>query len=162
MSVVILDKNEISHNSAGWEVNLSSQDTEPDLKSLLLKIAKKDQRAFSEFYEAFQGPVHSFVNKRCFNKSIVDEVLQDIFVNVWKKASYYKPERGTPEQWLFTVARNRYIQEVQGYNTTVRQFPTNITAKVFGMDTKPNFTVANETEISTAPSVDFGDDATAQ
>ncbi len=55
------------------------------------------------------------------------------------------------------VARNRYIQEVQGYNTTVRQFPTNITAKVFGMDTKPNFTVANEEAISTAPEVDFGE-----
>lgn len=57
-----------------------------------------------------------------------------------------------------TVARNRYIQEVQGYNTTVRQFPTNITAKVFGIDAKPNFSVANEKEISTAPSVNFGDD----
>lgn len=54
-----------------------------------------------------------------------------------------------------TVARNRYIQEVQGYNSTVRQFPTNITAKVFGMQVKPNFSVANEKEISTAPSVDF-------
>lgn len=58
------------------------------------------------------------------------------------------------------VARNRYIQEVQGYNTTVRQFPTNITAKVFGMSPKPNFSVANEKEISTAPSVNFGDDNT--
>ena len=62
------------------------------------------------------------------------------------------------------VARNRYIQEVQGYNTTVRQFPTNITAKVFGMSANPNFSVANEKEISTAPSVDFdnGDSKTAQ
>lgn len=56
-----------------------------------------------------------------------------------------------------TVARNRYIQEVQSYNTTVRQFPTNITAKVFGMDTKPNFSVENEEAISTAPKVDFGE-----
>lgn len=54
-----------------------------------------------------------------------------------------------------TVARKRYIEEVQGYNSTVRQFPTNITAKVFGMQTKPNFSVANEAEISTAPTVDF-------
>lgn len=59
------------------------------------------------------------------------------------------------------VARNRYIQEVQSYNTTVRQFPTNITAKVFGMNAKPNFSVANEDAISTAPSVDFGDDKSA-
>jgi LemA protein len=55
------------------------------------------------------------------------------------------------------VARNRYIQEVQGYNSTVRQFPTNITAKVFGMDTKANFSVANEADISTAPEVNFGE-----
>lgn len=55
-----------------------------------------------------------------------------------------------------TVARGRYIQDVQQYNTTVRQFPTNLTAKVFGMHTRPNFTVANESQISTAPTVDFG------
>ncbi len=56
-----------------------------------------------------------------------------------------------------TTARGRYIEEVQSYNTTVRQFPTNITAKVFGMNAKPNFTVQNEDEISTAPDVDFGE-----
>lgn len=59
-----------------------------------------------------------------------------------------------------TVARGRYIQDVQTYNTTVRQFPTNITAKVFGMHTRPNFTVANEAQISTAPTVDFGNSNT--
>ncbi|STZ63415.1 LemA family [Moraxella lacunata] len=55
-----------------------------------------------------------------------------------------------------TVARNNYIQSVQGYNTTVRQFPTNLTAKVFGMQTKANFSVENEQAISTAPTVNFG------
>lgn len=55
-----------------------------------------------------------------------------------------------------TVARNNYIQSVQGYNTTVRQFPTNLTAKVFGLETKANFSVENEKAISTAPTVSFG------
>ena len=54
-----------------------------------------------------------------------------------------------------TVARNRYIQAVQDYNVTVRSFPTNLTAKVFGFQTKPNFTVANEQQIATAPTVSF-------
>lgn len=54
-----------------------------------------------------------------------------------------------------SVARNRYIQTVQDYNTTVRQFPVNLTAKAFGMQAKPNFTVANEAQISQAPSVTF-------
>jgi LemA protein len=56
-----------------------------------------------------------------------------------------------------TVARNRYIDAVRTYNTTVRSFQTNLTAKMFDYPLKPNFTVANEQEISTAPTVDFGD-----
>jgi LemA protein len=60
-----------------------------------------------------------------------------------------------------TVARNRYIQAVQDYNVTVRSFPTNLTAKVFGLDVKPNFTVEDERGISTAPKVDFGAPAPA-
>ncbi len=55
-----------------------------------------------------------------------------------------------------TVARNRYIASVQEYNVTVRTFPNNLTAMMFGYKTKPNFTVENENAISTAPKVDFG------
>jgi len=56
-----------------------------------------------------------------------------------------------------TVARNRYIETVQNYNTTVRVFPSNLTAMVFGMEKKPNFTVENEKAISAPPKVDFSD-----
>jgi LemA protein len=55
-----------------------------------------------------------------------------------------------------TVARKRYIDTVQAYNTTVRSFPTNLTAMMFGHKIKPNFSVENEEEISRPPSVDFG------
>ena len=55
-----------------------------------------------------------------------------------------------------TVARNRYIAAVQEYNTLVRRFPVNLTAKMFGYATKPNFTVENEAAISKPPTVDFG------
>jgi LemA protein len=54
------------------------------------------------------------------------------------------------------VARQRYIKSVQDYNVTVRSFPSNLTAMVFGMQVKPNFSVENEKAISNAPSVDFG------
>jgi LemA protein len=54
-----------------------------------------------------------------------------------------------------TVARNRYIQAVQGYNTSIRSFPVNLTAMMFGYKVKPNFTVENEAAISKPPSVDF-------
>ena len=55
-----------------------------------------------------------------------------------------------------TVARNRYIQAVQNYNVTVRQFPGNLTAMMFGYKPKPNFSVENEAAISKPPSVEFG------
>lgn len=55
-----------------------------------------------------------------------------------------------------TVARNRYVQSVQEYNSMIRTFPNNLTAKIFGYQVKPNFTVENEKAISTAPTVDFG------
>ncbi|MFM6988706.1 MAG: LemA family protein, partial [Arenimonas sp.] len=54
-----------------------------------------------------------------------------------------------------TVARNRYIQSVQDYNTHIRKFPVNLTAMLFGYETKANFSVENEAAISKAPTVEF-------
>ncbi|MFZ5556004.1 MAG: LemA family protein [Pseudomonadota bacterium] len=55
-----------------------------------------------------------------------------------------------------TVARQRYIKAVQEFNTTIRQFPVNLTAMVFGYEVKPSFTVENEKAIAAPPRVDFG------
>src|SRR6266576_1563120 len=60
-----------------------------------------------------------------------------------------------------TVARNRYIKSVQEFNTTVRTFPTNLTAMLFKMDVKPTFSVENEKGISVPPTVDFSKPAPA-
>jgi LemA protein len=54
-----------------------------------------------------------------------------------------------------TVARKRYIDSVQQYNVTVRQFPVNLTAMVFGYKPKANFTVENEAAVARPPAVDF-------
>jgi LemA protein len=60
-----------------------------------------------------------------------------------------------------TVARKRYIDTVQQFNTTVRQFPVNLTAMMFGYKEKPNFTVENEAAIAQPPTVDFNKPAPA-
>lgn len=56
-----------------------------------------------------------------------------------------------------TVARNRFIESVKNYNVSVRSFPNNLTAMMFGYKSKPSFTVENEKQISSAPKVEFGD-----
>ena len=56
---------------------------------------------------------------------------------------------------LIGLARKNHIKTIQVYNTTLRQFPNNITAKIFSMKIRPNFTVENEKAISTSPKVQF-------
>ncbi|HET8609949.1 MAG TPA: LemA family protein [Burkholderiales bacterium] len=59
------------------------------------------------------------------------------------------------------VARMRYIKAVQDYNVQVRSFPGNLTAKLFGFKTKPQFTVENEKALAKPPTVDFSTPAPA-
>ena len=59
-----------------------------------------------------------------------------------------------------SVARNRYIESVQGYNTLIRQIPVNLTAMVMGYKEKPQFTVADEAAVAEPPKVDFKKPAT--
>ena len=101
-------------------------------------------KAFSDA----QGGLTSAVSKLM----VVVEKYPDLKANTnfWE---LQKQLEGTENR--ITVARNRYIESVQTYNTTVRQFPNNLTAKMFGMDVRPNFTVENEKAVSTAPKVSF-------
>lgn len=59
------------------------------------------------------------------------------------------------------VEREHYIQAVRDYNVHIREFPVNLTAKLFGYQQKPSFTVENEREIQAPPVVDFGAQASA-
>ena len=104
--------------------------------------------AFQKFQQA-QGQLTSALSRLL----VVSEQYPDLKSNANFRELQAQLE-GTENR--IAVARNRYIKSVQEYNTTVRQFPTNITAKIFGIDIKPNFTVDNEKEISDAPKVDFG------
>jgi LemA protein len=60
-----------------------------------------------------------------------------------------------------TVARNKYIKSVQDYNVLARSFPTNLTAKMFSYNVKPSFTVQDEQQITSPPTVSFDKPAPA-
>ncbi|WP_432728083.1 LemA family protein [Variovorax sp. W6] len=104
--------------------------------------------AFNKFQQA-QGELSSALSRLM----VVSERYPDLKAN-----QSFRDLRVTLEgtENRITVARNRYIESVQEYNVLARSFPTNITAKVFGYATKPNFSVQNEAQISTPPTVDFG------
>ena len=106
-----------------------------------------DPVAFKKFQDA-QGQLTSALSRLL--------VVTENYPNLKADASFRDLSaqlEGTENR--ITVARNRYITTVQDYNTYVRQLPQSITAKVIGMKPKPNFSVANEAQVSTAPSVSF-------
>jgi LemA protein len=107
-----------------------------------------DPAAFQKFQQA-QGELSSALSRLM----VVVERYPDLKSDALFRDLQSQLE-GTENR--ITVARNRYIKSVQEYNTTVRSFPTNLTAMVFGHDVKPNFTVADEAAVSKPPTVDFG------
>ena len=95
-------------------------------------------------FQAAQGELSSALTRLM----VVSERYPDLKANELFKDLQAQLE-GTENR--ITVARNRYIAAVQDYNTFIRSFPENMTAKMFGYAPKANFTVENEKAISTAP-----------
>ena len=110
-----------------------------------------DPQAFARF-QAAQGNMSSALSRLL--------VVAENFPQLKADANFRDLQaqlEGTENR--ITVARNRYIKAVERYNVTVRSFPSNLTAMMFGFKVKPQFTVENEKEISAPPKVDFGTDA---
>ena len=113
-----------------------------------------DPQAFARFQEA-QGALSSALSRLLlvaenYPQLKSDQNFRDLQAQL----------EGTENR--IAVARNRYIKAVREYNVVVRQFPSNLTAMLFGFKEKPQFTVENEKEISKPPKVDFGKPAPAE
>ena len=127
--------------------------TEARAKATQIQVNADDPESLKQF-QAAQGEVSSALSRLMvvverYPELKSDQNFRDLQAQL----------EGTENR--ITVARNRYIQAVQDFNVTVRQFPTNLTAMVFGYKVKPNFTVENEAAIARPPTVDFSTAAPA-
>lgn len=112
-----------------------------------------DEEAFKKFIAA-QGQMTSAISRLLLVAENYPQLKADgLFRDLQAQLE------GTENR--ITVARNRYIDAVKEYNITVRSFPSNLTAMMFGHKTKPGFTVENEQVIAQPPKVDFGAPAPA-
>ncbi|MCD2451740.1 LemA family protein [Methylicorpusculum oleiharenae] len=112
-----------------------------------------DEEAFKKFIAA-QGQMTSAISRLLLVAENYPQLKADgLFRDLQAQLE------GTENR--ITVARNRYIEAVKEYNITVRSFPTNFTAMLFGHKTKPSFTVENEQAIAQPPKVDFNAPASA-
>ena len=122
--------------------------TEARARATQIKVDANDPASLQQF-QAAQGEVSSALSRLMvvvekYPELKSDQNFRDLQAQL----------EGTENR--IAVARNRYIQAVQDFNVTVRRFPTNLTAMLFGYKVKPNFTVENEAAIAKPPTVDFG------
>ena len=80
---------------------------------LLARVAQGDQGALAEFYDATVRYVFGLVLKILRDHASAEEVALDVYVQVWKQADRYSPERGSPSSWLLNMARSRAIDRLR-------------------------------------------------
>ena len=75
--------------------------------ALLLAVGRQDREAFRQIYERYSGRLLAYVHAMGKGRLPAEDLVQEIFVGIWRKAGQYRPELGTPEAWIFTITRNK-------------------------------------------------------
>jgi len=81
--------------------------------SLLGRVLKKDESALAALYDRYSGLVYAEASRILRDKGAAEEILQDIFYQVWRTAEKFDPQRGSLPGWLVVVARNRAISKLR-------------------------------------------------
>jgi RNA polymerase sigma-70 factor, ECF subfamily len=84
-----------------------------DLAALLGQVAKGDHAAFAAVYDQVAAPVFGTVCSVVRDRSLSEEVTQEVFVEVWRAASRFDPGRGSPLAWVTTIAHRRAVDRVR-------------------------------------------------
>ena len=93
--------------------------------SLLERVVRKDESALSELYDRYSGLVFSEVKRILRDDGAAEEILQDLFYQIWQTASRFDPRRGSLPGWLVVVARNRAISRIRRKSGKGEELPEN-------------------------------------
>ena len=85
---------------------------DPD-RELLQRVGLGDQVAFGQLYDAMAGLVHGVVLRVVRDPSQTEEVVQEVFVELWRVAPRFDAERGTVASWVATIAHRRAVDRVR-------------------------------------------------
>ena len=81
--------------------------------ALLRRVAQSDRGGFEELYDRFSGVLFSTAYRVLNNREAAEDVLQDVFIQIWEKAPLYDPTRGKPMTWAVTLTRNKAIDRLR-------------------------------------------------
>ncbi len=81
--------------------------------ALLKQIAQGDRRSLETLYDRFSRILFSTAYRVLGNQEAAEDVLQDVFIQIWEKAPLYDPARGKPMTWAITLTRNKAIDRLR-------------------------------------------------
>lgn len=85
-------------------------------EELVLSLKKKEEEAFRYLYLHYRGSLFSVISQIIPDKETAGDVLQEVFIAVWKNAEKYDPEKGRLFTWLLNIARNTAINKTRSKN----------------------------------------------
>jgi RNA polymerase sigma-70 factor (ECF subfamily) len=90
--------------------------------ALIQRIGAQNRDAFSQFYDRYSPIVYSLALRMLRVQSDAEDLLQEVFLQVWRQATAYSAERGSPEAWLINIARSRAIDKLRSIRRRERSF----------------------------------------
>lgn len=96
----------------------------PDLSELFRRAARGDETAFAALYDATSARVHGLVLRVVRDPAQSEEVTQEAYLEVWRTASRFDPDRGSALSWLMTIAHRRAVDRVRSAQAATRRDTT--------------------------------------
>ncbi|MDT0158490.1 ECF RNA polymerase sigma factor SigK [Microbacterium sp. ARD32] len=84
-----------------------------DAADLLVRVAEGDERAFAELYDRLSPRVFALILRVVVNRAQSEEVLQEVFLEIWQSAARFAPNRGRGRSWVLTIAHRRAVDRVR-------------------------------------------------
>lgn len=89
---------------------------------LIRQLALGDRQSFSRFYDVYASLVFTFALRLLRDRPAAEDLLQEVFLQVWREAPNYNAERGSPEAWLITITRSRGIDRLRSIRRRDKSF----------------------------------------
>src|SRR6476660_5412522 len=97
----------------GVDVPEDGADAVDHAGQLLLRVASGDQAAFARLYDMLSPRVFGLIVRVLVDRSQSEEVLQEVFLEIWQSAARFAPNRGQGRSWIFTIAHRRAVDRVR-------------------------------------------------
>jgi RNA polymerase sigma-70 factor (ECF subfamily) len=95
-------------------------------QELLAAIAEKDSAAIAELYDRYSRIVYGALLRLLRDTDDAEDILQEVFIQVWRKASTYQSSLGAPKQWMIRIAHNRAINLIRSKRSKMKQSEVSI------------------------------------